>query len=108
MMILRSLRGLSGSFLVGVMILVAMLAAIWTPQDPLALNLRARLAAPGGAHLLGTDEFGRDVLSRLMAGASASMTIALTTVVFVPRLFLSRPMCLIAMSTARPSPSLMW
>ncbi|MEN3161150.1 ABC transporter permease [Tistrella mobilis] len=82
MMIFRSLRGLSGAVLVGVMILVAMLATVWTPQDPLALNLRARLAAPGGAHLLGTDEFGRDVLSRLMAGASSSMTIALTTVVF--------------------------
>ena len=68
-MIFRSLRGLSGAVLVGVMILVAMLATVWTPQDPLALNLRARLAAPGGAHLLGTDEFGRDVLSRLMAGA---------------------------------------
>lgn len=81
-MIFRSLRGLIGLTLVGFMVGSAILAMLWTPSNPLALNLRARLAAPSAAHPLGTDEFGRDVLSRLMAGAASSMTIAFTTVVF--------------------------
>ncbi len=81
-MIFRSVRGLTGLLLVGFMVGTAVLAMFWTPAKPLQLNLRARFAPPGGQFLLGTDEFGRDVLSRLMAGAASSMSIALLTVVF--------------------------
>lgn len=61
---------------------MAALALIWTPYDPAAIKLAARLQAPSGQHWLGTDEFGRDVISRLMAGASQSMIVAALTVVF--------------------------
>lgn len=79
----RSTRGLLGVLLTGAMALVACVAQLWTPRNPLALDLLHRFAPPGSAAFpLGTDEFGRDVLSRLMAGAASSMGIALATVVF--------------------------
>ena len=76
------LNALIGGCLIGALMLTAAAALIWTPYDPLAVNLRARMVPPGGAYLLGTDEFGRDVLSRLMAGAASSAIVALTTVAF--------------------------
>lgn len=42
------------------------------PYDPLAIDLRAKLSPPGPAHLMGTDEMGRDVLSRVMTGTRYS------------------------------------
>jgi peptide/nickel transport system permease protein len=76
------LNALIGGLLIAALVLTAAVALVWTPYDPLTVNLRARLVPPGGAYPLGTDEFGRDVLSRLMAGAAASAIVALTTVVF--------------------------
>jgi peptide/nickel transport system permease protein len=58
-------------------IIVALaLAGIWfTPFDPTAFAVRSRLAAPGLPHPFGTDEFGRDVLSRVLAGGHLSLEI---------------------------------
>ncbi len=69
-----------GGILVGSVVLVSLVALWWTPYDPMALNLRAKLQPPSGAHWLGTDEFGRDVASRLMAGARSSAIVAVATV----------------------------
>ena len=69
-----------GGGLIGVVIGTAVTAALWTPFDPLRVNLRARLQPPSALYWLGTDEFGRDVLSRIMAGASTSIVVALLTV----------------------------
>ncbi len=76
------LNGLIGIVLIGTLLIAAIVAAFWTPYDPLALQLRMRLKPPSAAHWFGTDEFGRDVLSRAMAGASASFLISFLTVVF--------------------------
>lgn len=70
-----------GGGLAGLLVGAAILGALWTPYPPLQLDMMNRLAAPSWEHWLGTDEFGRDVLSRLMAGATASFSIALVTVV---------------------------
>lgn len=59
---------------------VAAVAPMWTPYGPAAINLRARLQPPSASHWFGTDEFGRDVLSRAMAGASTSVLVAALTV----------------------------
>ncbi|MBU8541136.1 ABC transporter permease [Falsiroseomonas tokyonensis] len=59
---------------------IAVTAAFWTPYAPRAVNLRRRLNPPSDLHWLGTDEFGRDVLSRLMVGAETSLTVAAVTV----------------------------
>lgn len=75
------LNGALGGVLVVLVLIAALMGAIWTPYDPLKLDFKTRLAAPGVAHWLGTDEFGRDVLSRLMAGAATSVWISVLTVV---------------------------
>jgi peptide/nickel transport system permease protein len=75
-----SLNALIGGFIIAIVLIVAIVAMVWTPYDPLQLSFRAKLAAPGVAHWLGTDEFGRDVASRLMAGALTSASISLMTV----------------------------
>ena len=79
---LRKLRmnALIGGLLVGCVALMALVSLAWTPYDPLKLNLRAKLTAPSADFLLGTDEFGRDVLSRIMAGAGTSLWVAGLTV----------------------------
>ena len=69
-----------GGLLVGAVGLMAVVSIFWTPYDPLGLRLRMRLQAPSAQFLLGTDEFGRDVLSRLLAGAGTSMLVAGMTV----------------------------
>jgi peptide/nickel transport system permease protein len=73
-------NALIGGALIGGLLVAAGIGALWTPYDPLQLSFRAKLAAPGGMHWLGTDEFGRDVLSRLMTGAATSVWISLLTV----------------------------
>ena len=67
--------GLSFAFLA-----VALLSLVWTPYDPTALAIPSRLKPPSAAHWLGTDAFGRDVLSMAMAGARNSISVALIAV----------------------------
>lgn len=69
-----------GGVLVGAIALMALLSLVWTPFDPMGMALKVRLRPPSGANLLGTDEFGRDVLSRIMAGAGTSLWVAALTV----------------------------
>lgn len=72
---------IGGALVIG-LVLAAATGLVWTPYDPSKLDFTARLAAPGWQHWLGTDEFGRDVLSRLMVGARASVWIGALTVLF--------------------------
>ena len=76
----RSLSFWLGAGLVSVVVAVALLATFWTPYDPLKLDFKTRLAAPGWQHWMGTDELARDVLSRLMRGTATSIRISLSTV----------------------------
>jgi peptide/nickel transport system permease protein len=73
---LRTLAGtpvaLIGVVLVGVVVAVAVAAPILAPHQPVA-QIAKPLLPPGGQHLLGTDEFGRDELSRLIWGARVSL-----------------------------------
>jgi peptide/nickel transport system permease protein len=73
-------NALIGGSLVTAVAAMALVSIFWTPYGPLALNLRSRLQAPSSRFLLGTDEFGRDVLSRILAGAGTSMLVAACTV----------------------------
>lgn len=52
---------------------------VGTPYDPVAIDIRMRLQPPGATHWLGTDQFGRDVMSRLMVGAKVSLMTGLFT-----------------------------
>jgi peptide/nickel transport system permease protein len=62
------------------LILLALAAPWLAPYDPTAQNLPARLAAPGAAHWMGTDELGRDVLSRVLFGARVSLFVSVSVV----------------------------
>ena len=69
-----------GAFLLIIVLGMALVSVVWTPFDPLALSLTERLDPPSLTHWLGTDEFGRDVLSRMMTGAAESLVVAVLTV----------------------------
>jgi peptide/nickel transport system permease protein len=60
--------------------LVAILAPVLAPQDPYLMTVSQRLQGPSAAHLLGTDQFGRDVLTRLMFGTRLSFFVAFVAV----------------------------
>lgn len=74
-------NALVGGLLVGVLLAAALVGSLWTPYDPLAISFQLRLAPPGALHLFGTDEFGRDVLSRILQGTATSVWISFLTVV---------------------------
>jgi peptide/nickel transport system permease protein len=57
-----------------------LLSYIWTPGDVTIVNIAERLKAPSGEHMLGTDHFGRDILSMLMVGARNSIAVAFVAV----------------------------
>lgn len=59
---------------------LAGLSLIWTPYDPVKLDILSRLKPPSGAHWFGTDAFGRDVFSLVATGARNSLTTALAAV----------------------------
>jgi peptide/nickel transport system permease protein len=64
-----------GVVLVVIFVLFALFAPWIAPQDPAAINLPARLDPPSSAHLFGSDELGRDILSRTIYGARISMLV---------------------------------
>lgn len=68
-----------GGALVVVMLAAALVGIVHTPYDPIAIDFHQRLSAPSAAHWLGTDEWGRDVISRVLSGAVVSVGIAALT-----------------------------
>lgn len=70
--------GAMGLGLVSLFVIMALAAPILAPYDPLALNVRAKLQGVSWAHWLGTDQLGRDTLSRLIFGARTALSISLT------------------------------
>lgn len=72
--------GWLGAGIVGLIVLAAIFAPLIAPYDPLALNIEDRLAAPDMKHWLGTDQGGRDVLSRILFGARASLSVGIGAV----------------------------
>ena len=78
---LASRNLLLGGVLTAVMVAMAVISLAWTPYPPTHIDIVHRLAPPTAAHLFGTDPFGRDVLSMIMAGAQSSLSVALIAVV---------------------------
>ncbi|HEY0210660.1 ABC transporter permease [Acerihabitans sp.] len=69
-------------FLLIVLSLGALLAPVIAPFPPNQMSLRDRMQPPGLVHLLGTDENGRDVFSRLIYGAQISLSVGVSAVIF--------------------------
>jgi peptide/nickel transport system permease protein len=83
--LLRNPLTVSGVVVIAALLLVALFAPWIATHDPLLQNLSAALRPPSAAHWFGTDEFGRDIFSRLVFGARITLYIvALVTVVVGP------------------------
>jgi peptide/nickel transport system permease protein len=76
----RSRTGLAGLLIITLFVLVAILAPWLAPYDPYRIDLGQRFIAPGAEHVLGTDNLGRDILSRVIAGSRISLWVGLVTV----------------------------
>lgn len=73
--------GAFSAFILFTMIMIAILGDLITPYDALTHDLANRLSAPSWEHLAGTDQFGRDILSRLIIGTRLAMFIGITATV---------------------------
>ncbi len=76
----RSTLGRIGFALTLFLVLVAVFSTWIAPHNPTAQDLPNRLASPSLSHWMGTDELGRDILSRVMFGARISMTVGVSVV----------------------------
>ena len=65
-----------GAAIVALVAVAALVSLAWTPYDPLQADVAARLHGSSAAHWMGTDQFGRDILSRVMDGARLTLTVA--------------------------------
>ncbi len=72
---LRNKMAVTGSAIVVLLFLAAVLAPWIAPYEPTAINLKEILAPPSGEHLFGTDQLGRDVLSRMIWGSRISLLV---------------------------------
>jgi peptide/nickel transport system permease protein len=77
----RSPQMVIGFALFCAVLLMALFAPLIAGQDPIAINVRERLQAPSGAHLFGTDDFGRDVFSRVVWGSRLAVRLGALSVV---------------------------
>lgn len=69
-----------GAFLVGLVLLAALVSLVWTPWPALEMNIPGKLRGPSAEHWFGTDHFGRDTLSMIMLGAQNALAVGLAAV----------------------------
>src|SRR5262249_49070573 len=69
-----------GLTITAVLVGTAALALVWTPSDPLAMSIAGRLEGPSWSHPFGTDQYGRDVLARVMAGTVTTIAVGILAV----------------------------
>jgi len=74
--------GAAGALVILLMIFAAVLANALAPYDPLENDYGAMFQAPGGQHWLGTDSFGRDVLSRILYGSRTALWVGFCSSLF--------------------------
>ncbi len=74
----RTPQGLVGGVIILLALLVAVAGPSLAPYSTEAMNIRSRFADPGAMHWLGTDQFGRDIFSRVLVGARTTLVLALS------------------------------
>lgn len=72
--------GLMGLILVALTVISALFAGLLSPYDPIELNILDRLQGPSANHLLGTDQLGRDLFSRVLYGGQVALKVALISI----------------------------
>ncbi|HEV7848967.1 MAG TPA: ABC transporter permease [Mycetocola sp.] len=81
--LVRSRSGLIGLILIAMLTILSLFSAFgWLPHDPIAQDPPSRLQSPSLTHFFGTDQFGRDVFSRVAAGVANSALISVVAVAF--------------------------
>lgn len=70
----------AGLLLTGLLAALILLGCFWTPYDPTAMAVGPKFEGPTLAHLMGTDNFGRDIFSRVLKGAGTTFAIAASAV----------------------------
>ena len=73
--VLRNRNLLIGGIMAILILATAAVSLLYTPYDPNRMNLKERFLAPSASHWLGTDQYGRDILSRVMKGAVNSLIV---------------------------------
>jgi len=76
----RNRIALAGAAIITIFTVTAILSFILTPYDPYAVNLSERFIPPDLSHLFGTDNLGRDILSRVIVGSRISLYVGILTV----------------------------
>ncbi len=71
---------MGGVVIILAMSVIAILGSLATPHDPTAMDIAARLQPPNAVHPLGTDQYGRDILSRVMGGAGIALSVGTVAV----------------------------
>jgi peptide/nickel transport system permease protein len=79
-LLVRNRMAMAGAAIVVLWVVLAVLAPLVAPYDPIEQAVRQRLQGPSAAHLLGVDELGRDVLSRVLYGGRVSLPVAAVVV----------------------------
>ncbi len=79
--LIRTPQGAIGTVLIVLTILLVVLGPYLAPYDPEAMSILARYKAPSLAHWLGTDQYGRDILSRLLMGGRATVLMAVAATI---------------------------
>lgn len=90
----RNKPGIVGAIIIGVMVLMALFAPLIAPYSPYFQDLNHVVQGPGHGHLLGTDDLGRDVLSRIIYGARVSVGASIIPVLIA--LLIGVPLGLVA------------
>ena len=78
----RNPGAMAGAVILLLLLLASMLAPLLVPYDPTQVSVGPPLAPPGHRHVMGTDRFGRDVFSRIVAGSRLSLPMGLLAVSF--------------------------
>lgn len=76
----RSKSAMIGLSMISLLVICAIFAPLIAPYDPIEQDWMNRFALPSGSHWFGTDELGRDILSRIIYGARISVTVGLISV----------------------------
>ena len=71
---------LAGLLITGALLLMTLIGMFYTPYRPTAMSAAEKFQAPSAAHWFGTDNFGRDIFSRVLKGSGTTLLIALATV----------------------------
>lgn len=79
-MLLRKYNLVFGGVTLAVVLGMTLVGLFYTPFDPIAIDLAHRLEPPSSAHWFGTDQFGRDIFSRVMAAGRVSVSVSLLSV----------------------------